>query len=101
MLVAEQQNEAGEMRYDEPLSRHTTWRVGGPARRFYRPAGSSDLVQFLRQLPADEPLLWLGMGSNLLVRDGGFNGTVVATQGCLNGLALKAGNASQSQKADN
>ena len=88
MLVAEQPSWQGVMRYDEPLARHTSWRVGGPARCFYRPAESTDLARFLQQLPANEPLLWLGMGSNLLVRDGGFNGTVIATQGCLSGMAV-------------
>jgi UDP-N-acetylmuramate dehydrogenase len=73
----------GELRLDEPLSRHTSWRVGGPARRLYRPADSADLIVFLQQLEPGEPLLWLGLGSNLLVRDGGFDGTVIATQGCL------------------
>jgi UDP-N-acetylmuramate dehydrogenase len=73
----------GEMLYDEPLSRYTTWRVGGPARRMYRPVDSADLVQFMRSLPEDEPLLWLGLGSNLLVRDGGFDGTVILTRGRL------------------
>jgi UDP-N-acetylmuramate dehydrogenase len=76
----------GELRYDEPLSRHTTWRVGGPARRFYRPADRQDLLVFLRRLEPQEPLLWLGLGSNLLVRDGGFPGTVIATQGCLKSM---------------
>ena len=89
MMAAEQTDLAGELRYDEPLSRHTTWRGGGAARRFYRPADAMDLVAFLEQLPGDEPLLWLGMGSNLLVREGGFNGTVLATQGCLNELELR------------
>jgi UDP-N-acetylmuramate dehydrogenase len=79
----------GELRYNEPLSHHTTWRVGGPARRFYKPADSADLIRFLQNLPPDEPLLWLGLGSNLLVRDGGFDGTVIATQGALNGLELQ------------
>ncbi len=73
----------GEMLYQEPLSRYTTWRVGGPARRMYRPVDSDDLVRFMRSLPDDEPLLWLGLGSNLLVRDGGFDGTVILTRGCL------------------
>jgi UDP-N-acetylmuramate dehydrogenase len=73
----------GELRLDEPLSRHTSWRVGGPARRLYRPADSADLIVFLQQLEPGEALLWLGLGSNLLVRDGGFDGTVIATQGCL------------------
>ncbi|MET0066319.1 MAG: UDP-N-acetylmuramate dehydrogenase [Candidatus Thiodiazotropha sp.] len=73
----------GEMRVDEPLARHTTWRVGGPAACFYRPADRADLINFLQQLDPAEPLLWLGLGSNLLVRDGGFKGTVIATQGRL------------------
>ena len=73
----------GTLRYDEPLSRHTTWRVGGPARRFYIPADADDLVRFLGLLPPEEPLLWLGLGSNLLVRDGGFHGTVINTCGLL------------------
>ncbi len=73
----------GEMLYQEPLSRYTSWRVGGPARRMYRPADSDDLVQFMQSLPDDEPLLWLGLGSNLLIRDGGFDGTVILTRGLL------------------
>ncbi|MCU7959175.1 MAG: UDP-N-acetylmuramate dehydrogenase [gamma proteobacterium symbiont of Bathyaustriella thionipta] len=73
----------GEISYDEPLSKHTSWRVGGAARCFYRPADAQDLSVFLAALPQDEPLLWLGLGSNLLVRDGGFKGTVIALQGRL------------------
>lgn len=73
----------GEQLRQEPLARHTTWRVGGPARVFYRPADVEDLASFLETLPKDEPLLWLGLGSNLLVRDGGFPGTVIAMQGRL------------------
>ncbi len=88
MMAAADRTMVGEMRHNEPLSNHTSWRVGGPARRFYRPADSADLINFLSQLPAAEPLLWLGLGSNILVRDGGFNGTVIATQGSLNGLDL-------------
>jgi UDP-N-acetylmuramate dehydrogenase len=88
MMAAADCAMVGEMLHNEPLSSHTSWRVGGPARRFYKPADSADLISFLKQLPAAEPLLWLGLGSNILVRDGGFNGTVIATQGCLNGLEL-------------
>lgn len=84
MPALDNHNLRGEMRVDEPLSRHTTWRVGGPARHFYRPADREDLVEFLRRLEPDEPLFWLGLGSNLLVRDGGFDGTVIATQGRVN-----------------
>lgn len=81
----------GELRYHEPLARHTSWRVGGPADRFYRPADLEDLRLFLSVLPAGEPITWLGLGSNLLVRDGGIRGTVIATQGVLQGLVLTGG----------
>ena len=76
----------GELREREPLSRHTSWRVGGPARRFYRPTDAADLSAFLARLDPREPLLWLGLGSNLLVDDAGFPGTVIQTQACLTRL---------------
>ena len=71
----------GEMRENEPMARHVSWRAGGPARRFYVPADLDDLSNFLRQLPPDEPILFVGLGSNLLVREGGWRGTVVLTHG--------------------
>jgi UDP-N-acetylmuramate dehydrogenase len=74
----------GELRYDEPMAVHCSWRSGGHARRYYRPADLDDLCSFLSELDPQEPLLWLGLGSNLLVRDGGFAGTVIATLGTLN-----------------
>lgn len=77
----------GELLANEPLARYTSWRVGGPARRLYRPADAADLVAFLQILPAEEPLLWLGLGSNLLIRDGGFPGTVIVSQGRVNEIA--------------
>ncbi|HSA88449.1 MAG TPA: UDP-N-acetylmuramate dehydrogenase [Burkholderiales bacterium] len=67
----------GELRRDEPMGRHVTWRTGGAADRFYVPADLDDLAAFLRQLPPQEPLLFVGLGSNLLVRDGGWRGTAV------------------------
>lgn len=73
----------GELRVNEPMSRHTSWRAGGLASRYYRPADLADLVEFLRRLDTDEEVLWLGLGSNLLVRDGGFHGTVIALHGVL------------------
>lgn len=76
----------GELRLNEPMARHTTWRVGGTADRYYRPADIDDLACFLAQLDGDEPLMWLGLGSNLLVRDGGIRGVVISTSGLLNGL---------------
>ncbi|MCG5533659.1 UDP-N-acetylmuramate dehydrogenase [Halorhodospira sp. 9621] len=80
----------GEWREQEPLAGYTTWRVGGPARRLCCPAGRDGLVDCLARLPADEPLLWCGLGSNLLVRDGGVAGTVVLTQGGLDELVVGA-----------
>ena len=67
----------GKLFADEPMTRHVSWRAGGKARRAYAPADTDDLSVFLRMLPADEPLCFVGLGSNLLVRDGGFRGTVI------------------------
>jgi len=81
----------GALRYQEPLARHTSWRVGGPADRFYVPVDKNDLSVFLSGLEVDEPLIWLGLGSNLLVRDGGVRGTVIGLHGALNDLKTGAG----------
>jgi UDP-N-acetylmuramate dehydrogenase len=90
MMPARDRDELrGSLLYQEPMARHTSWRVGGPARCFYQPADRADLVSFLRRLDPSEPLLWLGLGSNLLVRDGGFAGTVIATQGALDELVWR------------
>jgi len=69
----------GKLKRDEPMARHVSWRAGGRADRFYAPADPDDLSLFLGQLPADEPLLFMGLGSNLLIRDGGWRGTVIMT----------------------
>jgi len=81
----------GELREGEPMARHVTWRAGGLAERFYIPADIDDLAAFLRQLPAEEPLLFVGLGSNLLVRDGGWRGTVVMTHSAKRRPAMDAG----------
>lgn len=78
----------GVLRHDEPMAAHTSWRVGGPAERWYEPADRDDLLNFVRALPPAEPVLWLGLGSNLLVRDGGLRGTVIALHGALDALHL-------------
>ena len=88
MVQAVKQQVSGELLYNEPLARYTTWRVGGPADRLYKPAGLDDLVSFMRDLDENEPVFWLGLGSNILVRDGGIRGTVIATQGSLNELSV-------------
>ena len=76
----------GILRQQENMARHTSWRAGGAARVFYQPADIDDLAMFLRGLPPEEPLYWIGLGSNLLVRDGGLQGTVIATSSGLNRL---------------
>jgi UDP-N-acetylmuramate dehydrogenase len=78
----------GEWREREPLARYTSWQVGGPAEHFYRPADVDDLAAALASLPPEEPVFWLGLGSNLLIRDGGIRGTVISTRQVLGGLEL-------------
>ncbi len=67
--------------HNELLSKYTSWRVGGPAKNLFIPENLDDLVKFLPTLPNDEKIIWIGLGSNLLIRDGGFNGTIIITQG--------------------
>lgn len=68
----------------EPMSRHTSWRVGGNADRFYHPADLNDLSLYMKGLPANEAVFWIGLGSNLLVTDAGIRGSVICTSGVLN-----------------
>ncbi len=82
----------GELRFDVDMRRHTSWRAGGAAQRMYRPVDLADLQRFLQQLPADEPLIAVGLGSNLLVRDGGLRGTVLLLHGALSELRMEGGN---------
>jgi UDP-N-acetylmuramate dehydrogenase len=72
--------------HDEPMAKHTSWHVGGPADLFFTPRDVTDLAAFMRQLPPAVPLLWIGLGSNLLVRDGGIRGAVISTHGALGTL---------------
>jgi UDP-N-acetylmuramate dehydrogenase len=81
----------GQLRQDESMARHVSWRAGGSADRFYIPADLDDLSAFLRQLPEGEPLLFVGLGSNLLVRDGGWRGTVVLTHAASRRPEMKDG----------
>ena len=81
MTVAIAPQFAPRARRDEPLSRHTSWHVGGPAEVFFNPQDRADLAAFLRSVPADVPVSWIGLGSNLLVRDGGIPGIVISKIG--------------------
>ena len=78
MAAARDISVQGEIRYDEAMSRHTSWRVGGAADVFFVPASIEDLAEFLAALEKDTPIFWHGVGSNLLVRDGGIPGVVVS-----------------------
>jgi UDP-N-acetylmuramate dehydrogenase len=80
----------GTLRAREPMRKRTSWRVGGPADRAYVPADLEDLCDFLRALPPQEPVYFVGLGSNLLVRDRGIRGTVVLTHAALNRLEMNA-----------
>jgi UDP-N-acetylmuramate dehydrogenase len=73
----------GQLMDREPLARYTSWRVGGVADHLYKPTSIEDTQRYLKSLSADEPVLWLGLGSNVLIRDGGVRGSVIYTRGCL------------------
>lgn len=78
MMAAEARATHGEIRLNEPMSKHTSWRVGGPAETFFIPASLDDLAEFLGKLHREVPVFWFGVGSNLLVRDGGIPGVVIS-----------------------
>lgn len=65
----------------EAMAKHTSWHVGGPADLFFRPLDVVDLAAFLQSLEPSTPIMWIGLGSNLLVRDGGVRGAVIETHG--------------------
>lgn len=81
----------GKLRLAESMSRHTSWRAGGCADRAYTPADLDDLRAFLAALDPREHVELVGLGSNLLVRDGGIRGTVVFTHGALARIAVQDG----------
>ena len=78
MAALDNMSVQGELRRNEPMSRHTSWRVGGPAELFFIPASIADLQSFLHELDEDAPIFWLGIGSNILVREGGLSGVVIS-----------------------
>jgi UDP-N-acetylmuramate dehydrogenase len=78
--------------HDVSMAKHTSWHVGGPADLFFTPRDTMDLAAFIRQLPPEVPLLWVGLGSNLLVRDGGIRGAVISTHGALGALERLSAN---------
>lgn len=88
MMPASAQNWNGRLLTNEPMANHTSWRVGGPADYFYQPASLDDLAIFLRESDPSLPLTWLGLGSNMLVREGGLRGIVIHILNGLNNISL-------------
>lgn len=79
------------VRRDESMSKHTSWHVGGPADLFFSPLDIADLAAFLQRLEPATPIMWIGLGSNLLVRDGGIRGAVIDTHGVFDELERLSG----------
>ena len=71
------------------MAKHVSWRAGGQVAQAYVPADLDDLAGFLKALPQDEAVLFVGLGSNLLVRDGGFRGTVILMHAVLNTVRVE------------
>ncbi len=80
----------GRFLHNEPMKKHVSWRAGGLAQRVYIPADLEDLSWLVRSLPADESIHMLGLGSNLLVRDGGIQGVTIMLHGALKKLAIES-----------
>tara|TARA_Y100001956_G_scaffold73301_1_gene79383 strand:- start:122 stop:985 length:864 start_codon:yes stop_codon:yes gene_type:complete len=76
---------------NESLSRHTSWKVGGPADVFFIPDNRQDLSQFLSENKGNS-VTWLGNGTNVLVRDGGIRGVVISTKKSINKITMAAEN---------
>jgi UDP-N-acetylmuramate dehydrogenase len=90
----------GKLIPNQPLSEISWFRVGGPAQLFYQPADEADLSFVLRNLPADIKVTVIGLGSNLLIRDGGIDGVVIRLSAkgfgaieVLDGFRIRAGTA--------
>jgi UDP-N-acetylmuramate dehydrogenase len=81
----------GVLRLNEPLAPYTSWRIGGPAKRYYRPTDVEDLLLFLSLCEPREPLTWLGLGSNVLIADEGVSGTLIHTLGMKSVPILREG----------
>ena len=92
MAALNEYNFKGTLHLDEPMVKHTSWRVGGKVDQLYVPTDIDDLAGFLQSLPESESVMFIGLGSNLLVRDGGIRGTVISLKGYLSEVSLLENN---------
>jgi len=90
--IAVSSHQRSTVRRNEPMAKHTSWRLGGPADVYFRPESVGELRRFLSELEDSVPILWTGFGSNLLVRDGGIRGVVIAPSSALGGVERLSGN---------
>ncbi len=77
-----------EIKFNIPLAKCTSYKVGGPGKIYFKPKNLSELSEFIKQLPLSEEIFWLGLGSNVLIRDGGFDGAVIHTHNVLNDIEI-------------
>ena len=87
----------GKVRLNASLARYNTWGVGGNAECIYQPADLEDLSMFLVHNRDNVPITWLGLGSNVLIREGGISGVVIVTQGCLNQIQFQGNGCVEAQ----
>jgi len=88
MAASNVYNFRGTLQLNEPMEKHTSWRVGGLVDKLYTPTDIDDLADYLNSLSVDEPVMFIGLGSNLLVRDGGIRGTAISLKGSLSEVSL-------------
>ncbi len=81
----------GKLLVNEPIAKYTSWRVGGKVDRLYIPDDVSNLCSFLSTLDREEKVYFIGLGSNILVRDGGVRGTVILVHNALDTIRLESG----------
>src|SRR3546814_18012548 len=88
---------SSDLRHNESMARHTSWRVGGPADCYFEPDTRESLSAFVRELSANEPILSAGLGSTLLVRDGRVRGAVIGLRGALDGPRQPQANTAETE----
>ena len=75
-------------KFNVPLAKYTSYKVGGVAKIYFKPENLQQLGAFIKELPKEEKIFWLGLGSNVLIRDGGIDGAVIHTNNVLNNIEI-------------